>query len=63
MKALRPQASKSNAMSYIDGFVLAVLTANKQAFMEHARTGDSVFMEFGATRVANVGAMTYSAAS
>lgn len=38
-------------MSYIDGFVLAVPTANKAAFLEHARTGDSVFMEFGATRV------------
>ena len=38
-------------MSYIDGFVLAVPTANKQAFIDHARTGDSVVMEFGATRV------------
>ncbi len=38
-------------MSYIDGFVLAVPTANKQAFIEHARMGDSVFMELGATRV------------
>lgn len=38
-------------MSYIDGFVLAVPTANKARFLEHARTGDSVFIEFGATRV------------
>lgn len=38
-------------MSYIDGFVLAVPTANKQKFIDHARTGDSVFIEFGATRV------------
>jgi uncharacterized protein YbaA (DUF1428 family) len=38
-------------MSYIDGFVLAVPTANRQEFIEHARLGDSVFMELGATRV------------
>lgn len=38
-------------MSYIDGFVLAVPTANKQKFIDHARTGDSVFMELGAIRV------------
>jgi len=38
-------------MSYIDGFVIAVPTANKAAFLEHARDMDSVFMEFGATRI------------
>jgi uncharacterized protein YbaA (DUF1428 family) len=38
-------------MAYIDGFVLAVPTANRQRFIEHARLGDSVFMELGATRV------------
>ena len=38
-------------MAYIDGFVIAVPTANKQKFIEHANQGDSVFMEFGATRV------------
>jgi uncharacterized protein YbaA (DUF1428 family) len=38
-------------MAYIDGFVLAVPTANRQKFIEHARLGDSVFMELGATRV------------
>jgi len=38
-------------MAYIDGFVLAVPTANRQKFLEHARLGDSVFMELGATRV------------
>ncbi|MGR3590345.1 MAG: DUF1428 family protein, partial [Limimaricola soesokkakensis] len=31
-------------MSYVDGFVLAVPTANKQKFIDHARLGDSVFM-------------------
>jgi uncharacterized protein YbaA (DUF1428 family) len=38
-------------MSYIDGFVIAVPTANKQAFTDHARTADPVFMELGALRV------------
>jgi uncharacterized protein YbaA (DUF1428 family) len=38
-------------MAYIDGFVIAVPVANKQAFIDHARKGDSVFTELGATRV------------
>ena len=38
-------------MSYIDGFVIAVPTANKQKFNEHAKLGDSVFIDLGATRV------------
>jgi uncharacterized protein YbaA (DUF1428 family) len=38
-------------MSYIDGFVLAVPTANKQKFIDHANEGDPIFMEYGATRV------------
>jgi uncharacterized protein YbaA (DUF1428 family) len=38
-------------MSYIDGFVIAVPTANKQQFIQHANDGDSVFVEHGATRV------------
>jgi uncharacterized protein YbaA (DUF1428 family) len=38
-------------MAYIDGFVFAVPVANKQAFIDHARKGDSVFTELGATRV------------
>lgn len=38
-------------MSYIDGFVIAVPTDNKAAFVEHARMADSIFTEFGATRV------------
>lgn len=38
-------------MAYIDGFVIAVPTANKQKFIDHANEGDSVFMEFGAARV------------
>lgn len=38
-------------MSYIDGFVIAVPTANKQKFIAHAEMGDSVFIDLGATRV------------
>jgi len=38
-------------MNYIDGFVIAVPTANKQKFLEHADLGDSVFVDLGATRV------------
>lgn len=38
-------------MRYIDGFVIAVPTAKKQAFIDHAKRADSVFMELGAIRV------------
>ena len=38
-------------MPYIDGFVAAVPTANKQKFIDHANLGDPVFIELGATRV------------
>jgi len=38
-------------MSYIDGFVIAVPTADRQKFIEHARHFDSLFIELGATRV------------
>lgn len=38
-------------MAYIDGFVLAVPTASKQRFIDHAKTGNSVFMDLGATRI------------
>ena len=38
-------------MSYVDGFIIAVPTANKQKFIEHAKRSDSIFTELGATRV------------
>lgn len=34
-------------MGYIDGFVMAVPTANKQAFRDHARGIDGKRMIFG----------------
>ena len=38
-------------MSYVDGFVIAVPTANREKFIDHARQFDPIFIEFGATRV------------
>ena len=38
-------------MSYIDGFVIAVPKDNRQKFIDHANTGDTMFMEMGAQRV------------
>lgn len=38
-------------MTYIDGFVIACPTANKDKFIAHAKMGDSVFVELGAIRV------------
>ncbi|MEZ5650941.1 MAG: DUF1428 domain-containing protein [Burkholderiaceae bacterium] len=38
-------------MSYVDGFVIAVPTANKQKFIDHAKMGDGVFIDLGAKRV------------
>jgi uncharacterized protein YbaA (DUF1428 family) len=37
-------------MTYIQGFVLAVPAANKQAYIEHATKAVPLFREFGATR-------------
>lgn len=38
-------------MSYVDGFVIAVPTAKKQDFIDHANRIDPIFLEQGATRV------------
>ena len=38
-------------MTYVDGFVIAVPTANKDKFIKHASDADSVFLELGATRI------------
>ena len=38
-------------MSYVDGYVIAVPTANKQQFLNHASEIDPIFLEYGATRV------------
>ena len=36
---------------YVDGFVIAVPAANRQGFLDHANRIDTMFIEFGATRV------------
>ena len=38
-------------MSYVDGFVMAVPTANKKAFIEHAKHADAILTEVGALRI------------
>jgi uncharacterized protein YbaA (DUF1428 family) len=38
-------------MSYVDGFVIPVPAANKDAYRELAATAAPVFKEYGATRV------------
>lgn len=37
-------------MPYIDGFVLAVPTASKEKFIQHATAANAVFLEYGAVR-------------
>lgn len=37
-------------MNYVDGFVVAVPAANKQAYLDQARKALPLFKEFGATR-------------
>lgn len=36
---------------YVDGFVIPVPADNRQAFIDHATTADSLFIELGALRV------------
>jgi uncharacterized protein YbaA (DUF1428 family) len=43
--------SGSGAMGYADGYLVAVPTANRQAYREMAATAAAVFKEYGATRV------------
>ncbi|HHF3222238.1 TPA: DUF1428 domain-containing protein [Vibrio diabolicus] len=38
-------------MSYIDGFVAAVPTANKEKYIAHAKIAAEMFREFGALKV------------
>lgn len=38
-------------MSYIDAFIAAVPRANRQAYIEHAKTAADIFLSWGATRV------------
>lgn len=38
-------------MNYVDGFVIAVPTANRETYLEHAVTAAAVFKEHGALSV------------
>ncbi|MGA7938263.1 MAG: DUF1428 domain-containing protein [Kovacikia sp.] len=38
-------------MSYVDGFVLAVPTANKEIYQQHAEDAAIVFKEYGALKL------------
>jgi len=38
-------------MDYVDGFVVAVPTANKETYRQHAEKAAKVFKEFGALKV------------
>lgn len=38
-------------MRYVDGFVVAVLAANKQKYVDLATRASAVFKDYGATRV------------
>jgi uncharacterized protein YbaA (DUF1428 family) len=42
---------RRKAMSYVDGFVAAVPTANREAYLKHAKDAAVVFKEFGALKV------------
>lgn len=38
-------------MAYLDGVVIAVKTADRQAYLDYARTMDAIFIDAGATRI------------
>jgi uncharacterized protein YbaA (DUF1428 family) len=38
-------------MSYVDGFVAAVPTANRETYLKHAKAAAAVFKEYGALEV------------
>ena len=38
-------------MTYVDGFVAAVPSANKQAYIKHAETSAALFKEYGALSI------------
>jgi len=38
-------------MTYVEGFVIAVPTAHKQKFIDHAHQADAVFLDHGARRI------------
>jgi uncharacterized protein YbaA (DUF1428 family) len=45
------QREEDKAMTYVDGFVAAVPTANREAFRRHAEKAALIFKEHGALKV------------
>jgi uncharacterized protein YbaA (DUF1428 family) len=45
------ESTKEQRMSYIDGFVVAVPTASRQAYLDHARDAAQILEEHGALQV------------
>jgi hypothetical protein len=53
-KTTRPPNQPSQGegfMNYVDGFVAAVPTANREAFRKHAEAAAQVFKDYGALTV------------
>jgi uncharacterized protein YbaA (DUF1428 family) len=48
---IRPQRTKGKAMNYVDGFVCAVPTANREKYRRHAEAAAQVFKEHGALKL------------
>jgi uncharacterized protein YbaA (DUF1428 family) len=46
-----PQTEKGETMTYVDGFVAAVPTANREIYQKHAEAAAVVFKEHGAVKV------------
>ena len=60
--ALRPYffiPKRRAFMTYVDGFVVAVQTSNRETYRKHAEAAAAVFKENGALIVVDAGAMTY----
>jgi uncharacterized protein YbaA (DUF1428 family) len=46
-----PNPSRRSIMTYVDGFVVAVPTANRELYRRHAQSAAAVFKEYGALSV------------
>jgi uncharacterized protein YbaA (DUF1428 family) len=51
LSALRSIGKRGNVMTYVEGFVAAVPTANRDEYRKHAAEGAPIFREFGARRL------------
>ena len=51
MRVFNQPGAEENAMTYVDGFVAAVPTANREAYRSFAERAAAVFREYGALKV------------